>query len=81
MYTRGDTRSYLDTLVSVRHHRNEECNQHHYRHQQVAAEHELEEVLRPRGPQRGDVVQVRQGGLAENGEEQSLERLDRRQCR
>lgn len=73
---------YLDTLIGIRHHSNEQINQHYDRDEHVNAEYDLKEDLRPEGL----VIMIDRvigvdfhsvgGGLAENREKQQLESSD-----
>lgn len=79
---------YLDTLVGIGHHSNEQIDQHNDRDQHVNSENELKKHLRPRGLiiaifhiwvglLVGGGFQVVSGGLAENREKQQLKSTDR----
>lgn len=81
--TDGLSWRYLDTLVGIRHHSNEQINQHYDRDEHVYAEYNFKQDLSP-----GRLVIIFRGligvtfhvigiGLAENREKQQFKSSDR----
>lgn len=72
---------YLDTLVRVCHHSNEEINKHNHGYQHVNPEYEFEQYFGPEGLIVLSSLPILSfeligRGLAENREKQQLESLD-----
>lgn len=72
--------SYLNPLIGVRHHSNQEIDEDDDRHQHVNAKDNFEQIFGPIGLRlrgaRNELVHLRLfgRGLAEDGKEQQLER-------
>lgn len=65
---------YLYPLIRVRHHSNQQVNEHDDRDEHVGAEYDFEQVFRPLGPQVALRVNVVRRCLSKHGEEKPLER-------